>query len=491
MKFGLSGLQASARTLDARRWRYPDAMTMEQASLVSRAARSIASLAPAVCGLDQIETELADIARAEKRGYFTPDEDDRVRARFAQYLGARAALLRTTEELRPLAMGGQPVDDEQRVRAFVAAYAAATMLVHAGRFIVERFATSSMVQRKLNEAEPRFGIPRKKFTEVYKSLTDPLNAFRLKLSLRYAAEHRDEIEGLSRDPEFAPVLDHLRQAEQSLNMSKRRFALAHLRYRWHSLRRRRASAFAQAMFAIFESSGRIIADIHNPFHEKRITPAIRTQLAELLEPGDVMVSRHDDAASNLFLPGYWIHASLHIGDERARQNLRISLDEHRASRWVDPIRVLEAKKDGVLFRPLEETLAVDAVAVLRPRLAPAEIAQAIARSVAHEGKLYDFEFDFFRSDRLVCTEVVYRGYHGVGRMEFELSQRAGRPTLSAEDLIAMALAGRGFEPVAVFGTPTCVDSVLQGKAAADAIAKASSRSSASTFASSRPSEAAR
>ena len=453
--------------------RYAERMP-DSASIIASAARSIASLAPAVCGLNQIETELADIARAEKRGYFTPDEDDRVRARFAQYLGARSALLQTIGELRPFALGSrQSINEESRIRAFVAAYAASTMLVQAGRFIVERYAASSLVQRKLNEAEPRFGIPRKQFTEVYKSLTDPMNAFRLTLALRYAAEHRDEIETLAKDSEFAPVLEHLRHAEQSLSMSKRRFALARLRYRWHSLRRRRASAFAQTMFAIFESGGRVIADIRNPFHAKRITPAIRAQLEAILEPGDVMVSRHDDAASNLFLPGYWIHASLHIGDQHARQSLSIALDEHRAGRWVDPIRVLEARKDGVLFRPLEETLAVDAVAVLRPKLRPQQIGQAIARAIAHEGKLYDFEFDFFRSDRLVCTEVVYRGYHGVGGIEFALSHRAGRPTLSAEDLIAMALQARGFEPVAAFGAPACLDRVVIGAEAAEAIAQCS------------------
>ena len=50
------------------------------------------------------------------------------------------------------------------------------------------------------------------------------------------------------------------------------------------------------------------------------------------------------------------------------------------------------------------------MAVVRPRVGDADIARAIGRGMQHEGKPYDFDFDFSRSDRLVCTEVVYRQF---------------------------------------------------------------------------------
>lgn len=445
---------------------------MSVEATICTAARSIASLAPAVSSLDKLSVELADIDRACARGYFTPDEDERVRARFAQYLTARAGLLQTIEELRPIALAQVPnggLSDDERLRAFALAYTATAVLVRAGRFIVDRFAPNKIVQRKLNEAEPRFGIPRKQYTQVYKSLTSPVNAWRIHQAREFADSHRASLMAMQNDPLIGGVLEHLHQAEDAIRLRKTRYALARLRYRWHSLRRRRASAFAQAMFGLFELSERIIADLRNPFHTKRVTPEIQRQLGEILQPGDVLVSRHDDAVSNLFLPGYWIHASLHIGTETQRRQLGVQLDAQRSARWIDPIRVLEARKDGVRFRPLDDTLAVDAVALIRPRLARQHLAEALERAVTHEGKLYDFEFDFFRSDRLVCTEVVYRAYHGVGGMEFALRQRAGRPTLSAEDLLDMAVEGRGFEPVAVFGAPTCATQVVSGSKAPETL----------------------
>ena len=113
--------------------------------------------------------------------------------------------------------------------------------------------------------------------------------------------------------------------------------------------------------------------------------------------------------------------------------------------------VLEARKDGVRFRPLHDTLSVDACVVLRPKLEQPQIVESLIRAMTHQGKSYDFEFDFRRSDKLVCTEVIYRAYHGIGNVEFELKTRAGRVCLSAEDLLDYAVAGKFFDTMVVYG----------------------------------------
>ena len=109
-------------------------------------------------------------------------------------------------------------------------------------------------------------------------------------------------------------------------------------------------------------------------------------------------------------------------------------------------------------------VSVDAIAVIRPRLSSGEIAEALARGMFHEGKPYDFDFDFSRSDRLVCTEVVYRSYEGVGDVRFQLKRRAGRQTLAAEDLLEMAMERNTFETVAAFA-PQYADGLLFGEQA--------------------------
>ncbi len=442
---------------------------MDGADLIAAGARAIASLGPATSRLEADSQERADAARAVDRGHFTPEEDERVRAWFARYLTARSGLLETIDDLRPI-IDGEGVDPATHLRAFAIAFTAACQLVRGGRFLVADFAAHKLVQRKLNEAEPRFRIPRKQYTAVRRALTSPVNAWRLHQALRFAEEHRADIDGLAGDPEMAVVLAHLREAEDALRVDVRHLVKARLRYRWHSIRRRRATAVQHVMFALAEGFGRVVADLRNPLHVKRLHGDARRALDELLQPGDVLVSRHDDAVSNLFLPGFWPHASLHVGTAAHRRQLGVAVDEERARRWSGPRRVLEARKDGVRFRALDDTLAVDAVAVIRPKLSRDQIARALSQAITHEGKLYNFDFDFFTADRLVCTEVVYRAYDGIGSLKFQLKRRGGRLTLSAEDILDMAVDDLGFEPVAVFGSESCHDTLVTGPETAAALA---------------------
>jgi hypothetical protein len=54
-------------------------------------------------------------------------------------------------------------------------------------------------------------------------------------------------------------------------------------------------------------------------------------------------------------------------------------------------------------------------------------------------------------------------------VKLALTERSGRPTLSAEDLLDLAIGGQGFDPVAVCGAPTCPEGVVAGEAAREAI----------------------
>ena len=89
------------------------------------------------------------------------------------------------------------------------------------------------------------------------------------------------------------------------------------------MRRLRASAFQKAVFGALEASGRGVANLRWPWYRKRVNATVRRKLAEFLQPGDVLVTRHHDAMTNLFLPGYWPHAALHIGTAEQRQELSV------------------------------------------------------------------------------------------------------------------------------------------------------------------------
>jgi len=430
-------------------------------TLAQTLARSLASLRPAAEGLEREALQTLDVESAIRRGLFTPIEDEALAGWFARLLTVRSGLWEVVDDAsRVLRDDLDQTWRRNEWRCFLAGYASACLIVRLDRLIVDRVARHKLVQRKLNEGFPERRVPRKQFTAIYASLADPAQAQRLLTAMRHLEANREFVETLRDDATIGWIVDDLPGLERSLDPSKRRFFDLLRRFGAHAFRRRGASLRQQSEFAVIEAGGRLASGIQLS-RDKRV-PGELAALRKILAPGDVLVTRHEGAMTNLFLPGYWPHAALHVGTHEQRSALGDGEDQAALPGPGQEECVLEALKDGVRFRRLESTLAVDAVAVIRPRLEPKQILSALVRAAEHEGKLYNFDFDFFRSDRLVCTEVVYRAFDGIGPMRFELSSRSGRPTLSAEDLLDLALDSQLFEPVAILGTPDSEDGVVTG-----------------------------
>ncbi len=434
--------------------------------------RAVTALAEAVDELDHATPSEEIIAAAVARGHFRPAEEAELLSWFARFLTIRSELWEVIGEVSaPVGGRVEGIFDIEEWRCFVLGYTAACLVVRLDRLLLETVARESLTQRKLNEGSALHRIPRKQYTEIFESFTDPAKARQMEKAMRLARGQRRLLNAMADDPIVGEFVVHLSEREKVLEPSRRRYLKLLINYLVHTFRRRGASARQQTVFAALETGGRLASELRDQWSPCRVDDDLRHQIDNLLQPGDVLICRHERALTNLFLPGFWPHAALYIGSEDDRRHLGVELDEDRARRWSGDRRVLEALKDGVLFRPLEQTLAVDAVAVIRPQLNRAQLAQGLARAAKHEGKLYNFDFDFFRSDRLVCTEVVYRAFDGLGPIEIPLQERSGRPTLSAEDLLDLALAGDGFEPVAVFGGPSCHDRLVEGGEARQAISK--------------------
>lgn len=398
--------------------------------------------------------QLPFLAAASQRGYFTPAEDEETRLRYSQYLSARTALLSTLSTLEQAcspAAGGW----HARLPAFTVAFAAACLLLRQARGLAGLAAGQPLLARKLDEASSGHGLPRKTFARMFRATTDPVRLLQFRRAADFYDKHRSEIAQLASDPELSPVLRLLGDEEEWIERRRRDILRRRLGYGWFTFLRSHRSAWKKSVFGFFESSGRAVAELKQPGIKpigapKRVSDSHRAKILRLARPGDIFLTRHDDALSNLFLPGFWPHAAFFIGTESQRAELGLQLPAGLARRARDPVVFLEAKKDGVRFRPVEDTLEVDAFVVLRPPLAGAELAAVLERGMRHEGKLFDFSFDFRNSDRLACTEVIYRAYHGAGDLAFSLVETGGRHCLPAEELIGQALE-QGFRVVAACG----------------------------------------
>ena len=426
--------------------------------LISDAARTLRASFAALPSPREMASLQAESKKAEARGYYDPLEDERLRETYVSYLGMRAAIWQTIQNLKPRFRRfkkGQDLSEEE-LQAFGIAFCGAEIIVRTGEYLIGLARERDIVWKKLDEAELRYGLERKSFTRLYRQLTSNFTMRRFYQARDYFDANRDAVMGAMDNKDLRPVADIL----TSLNLptaSRGDHLQRYRRFVNFSLRRRSISAGRNTMFALFEATGSDIAELKIPLVKnvgapKRVSPDIIATLKSELQPGDVFITRHDDAMSNLFLPGFWPHGALYIGspEDRAKRGIEDVSDGYKHSA-ADEINILEAKKDGVLLRPIEETLQVDAFVVLRPKLSAKQITQALSKGLSHAGKLYDFIFNFATSDRLVCTEVIYRTYHGIGPIEFSLSTKAGRKCLSAEDFINQAIKNDWFELVMLYG----------------------------------------
>ena len=384
------------------------------------------------------------LGEADGRGYFTPTEDEVVRAGYANYLATRGSLIGVLGELEEEC--GRAADDWRLRRpAFAVTLAAAVLLARGSRGAMGLAGRSRVLRKKLDEADVCRGVPAKTFARLYQAATARDRLAKLYEAMAWFRGNRADFTGVSAGGEFDEILALL-DAQSVADLSRGLLLRDRLRYRWFSFRRRHHSAWKKSVFELFRFSGSMISDLRQPGSRgglvaKRVTAAQRVAVLERARPGDIFITRHDDALSNLFLPGFWPHAALYLGSEAQRRERGIVLEGADAA---GEGRFLEAKKDGVLVRPADDTLAVDALIVLRPPLGDEEIGEALRRALAHAGKLYDFVFDFRTSDRLACTEVVYRAYYDCGGLKFQLKEVGGRLCLPAEELIHQALE-QGFE----------------------------------------------
>jgi hypothetical protein len=419
-------------------------------------ARSVTHLATHLEELKQAAQRLRERAAVRERGYFSPSEAEAASQLLISYWMSRAALYEVILGYRDAV----DIPPALRPTRFLIAYAAAILLVDAARFLRESYHDQPAIRAELNRGEPAFGIPPDVYDTVQQSLTKPQHIWHLYHALRFQANHAEELQALGSDPLLAPLVAILDRRGHRLQVSLGDYAIARLRadsrYVTNVVKR---TLVEQALYGLQKLACLLVADKYvRPGHQPALPADVAEELRAVLCPGDVLVNRKDFAVTNYFLPGYWPHAALYLGSPDDLERMGLRQHEEVVPRWRrllaldqdEPRRVLEALRDGVWLRSLRNPFRADAIAVVRPQLDDAGIAQAIGRGMVHESKPYDFDFDFSRSDRLVCTEVVYRSYDGIGGMRFSLLRRAGRLTIAAEDLLRMALDHNSFEPVAVY-----------------------------------------
>ncbi|MCH8881674.1 MAG: hypothetical protein IID34_17550 [Planctomycetes bacterium] len=384
-----------------------------------------------------LEVQLKEHRAAEGRNYYLPKEEDDIRWQFFSYLSIRTALLRLATTYAGFEVVADP---DLKARCFTVGYAAGMTAFQTSLKFVRTYEDTPLARKKLNEAEPQWDMPPGMYELIFESVTNQHN---LNLAAEMAAYFESK-RAAWREANIWPVED-FEWLETLIERGVRYVDEHHIGAgrAWvdRFMERVKKDAYtptyvAQAMVAKWIGDTRIVEQ------EPLITIAQIEAIESELRPGDILLERRNWCLSNAFLPGFWPHAALYVGRIEDLRGLGIVDDDavkKKLEEYLEPApdghahTVIEALSEGVIFNSLTESMHADYVAVLRPNVPQDQIAQAIVEAFRHTGKPYDFEFDFSTSDKLVCTELVYRSYDGI--LHFDLVNIVGRPTLPALEIV--------------------------------------------------------
>lgn len=170
------------------------------------------------------------------------------------------------------------------------------------------------------------------------------------------------------------------------------------------------------------------------------------EMETAMQPLDVLLEKTPFRLTDQFIPGYWGHAAIYIGNEAQLKELGI---------WDDPIVmkfhkriktgkvIVEALRSNVEINSMKHFSDIDDFALLRPKdLTNDEKKKMITKALRQVGKKYDFGFDVESSKTIVCSELHYRIFINV---PFQTSKILGRDTISVDQVAQAALRENFFE----------------------------------------------
>lgn len=131
-----------------------------------------------------------------------------------------------------------------------------------------------------------------------------------------------------------------------------------------------------------------------------------------IQPGDIMLRGYKNYLDGYFIPGFFSHAGLYLGEVKDL-NLHISEKGKEFYREGEQM-VIHSMAEGIFMEDVINFCRCDYLLIVRrnKRTEPdldieVDNAPVFTRALGSLGKGYDFKFDFSDFHHMSCTEYVY------------------------------------------------------------------------------------
>lgn len=165
------------------------------------------------------------------------------------------------------------------------------------------------------------------------------------------------------------------------------------------------------------------------------------EIMKTLQPGDIVVRGYKNYLDGYFIPGFFSHVGLYLGDVPNEDNIAL-LPSAKSEFYAEGEQiVVHAMAEGVFMEDLLNFCRCDYLLILRSsKITQDNVNEIYNRALMSLGTPYDFRFDFSQYNNMSCTEFVYVCLEEIMQQErVRLRDRRApftkRPTLIPDDFI--------------------------------------------------------
>lgn len=172
------------------------------------------------------------------------------------------------------------------------------------------------------------------------------------------------------------------------------------------------------------------------------------QVRDYAKPLDIILEKTPFRLTDRFIPGFWGHTAIYIGNEIQLRELGL-WDHPEVVKYHESIKlgqnIVEALRSGVEINSFKHFSNIDDFALIRSNTEwdEQEARESILRAISQIGKTYDFAFDVETPTKIVCSELHYTVFRN---LSFKTTKVAGRYTINVDQVSVQAYSGGAFSP---------------------------------------------
>jgi len=180
-------------------------------------------------------------------------------------------------------------------------------------------------------------------------------------------------------------------------------------------------------------ASKLVVSVINKLHLKPKPEKYIPRLMPLLEPCDIICQKSRGRLSDKFIPGYFGHAAIYLGDSS----------------------FAEAIVDGAVISNPYKFAEGDTYLIIRhKKLTSEQKEQIIDLVMAQLGKKYDFLYDSESPNEVTCAEMIYLVYDFI---DWETDRIAGRYMITPDNIVSTALKETDLEFISYFDNKRTLD----------------------------------